>query len=208
MFPRQPKSPLRTTPPHNLYILIAPLKPNLEVSIRAEPRELIVCPRRSQDVAGPMLDVLGIEVGEAREVRLEEGSEYAVLIDGVRVRGYEVGDVFAGRAVRVEEQGWVCGVAGQRGEVDSFLVPVRGVCWRGVRGRDEGCEASVVRGVHGRVGGAELVDWGGCCRDVGKGRGGCGCGKAARFGGGGSGCGRIPESGREGEVDLILSVML
>jgi|SRR5690242_4855714 len=128
MFPRQPKAPLRTTPPHDLYILIAPLKPNLEISIRAEPGELIIRPRRSQDVAGPMLGVLGIEVGEAREVRLEEGGECTVLIDGVRVRGYEVGNVFASRAIRVEEQGWVCGVAGQRGEVDGFLIPVRRVC--------------------------------------------------------------------------------
>ena len=78
-------------------------------------------------------------------------------------------EMLRGWPVRVEEEGWVGGCWGERGEVDGFLVPGGGVRGGGVGGRQEGGEAGVVGWVYGRVGGAELVDWFAGCGDVGEG---------------------------------------
>lgn len=169
MLPRKPNPALRHPAPHNLDILIAPLQPSLEIRITAVPREFIIRPRRGQDSGGCVRGVRGREVGEAGVVRPEEGVEFLGSGLWVRSAGDEGGDVLACGAVGVEEEGWVRGWDGQGGEVEGFLVPVLRVCGRCVGGRDEGGEACVMGWVDGGGGGAELVEWGGGCGDVGEG---------------------------------------
>lgn len=97
----------------------------------------------------------------------------------------------------------MCGITGQRREIDGFLVPTRGVR-RGVGRCDEGREAGVVRGVDGGVGGTQLVDWSGCSGDVWYCWGCRGGGCATLAWGGLCRVGGIPERSGEGDVDLFM----
>jgi hypothetical protein len=79
MLAGKPKPALGDPAAHNLDVLIAPLQARGEISIRAVPRELVVGPRRRERRGGLALGRGGREVGQAREVRVEEGAEETVV---------------------------------------------------------------------------------------------------------------------------------